>query len=59
MASGKSYLAQQIIQNLDQITYSEKKIKETELIFISKSSLSASKLSDICKKKKKNLVGGN
>jgi hypothetical protein len=53
MASGKSYLAQQIIQNLDQITYSEKKIKETELIFISKSSLSASKLSDICKKKKK------
>ena len=51
MSSGKSYLAQQIIENLEQISYSDIVFKETEVIFISKSNLSADKLSDICKKK--------
>ena len=60
MSSGKSYLAQQIIENLEQISYSDIVFKETEVIFISKSNLSADKLSDIFLKKKNiNFCGGN
>ena len=59
MSSGKSYLAQQIIENLEQISYSDIVFKKTEVIFISKSNLSADKLSDICKKNRINFRGGN
>ena len=51
MASGKSYLSRQIIENLNTITYSEKTIKQTHLLLISKSSVSATEMSNICKKK--------
>ena len=51
MSSGKSHLAQQIIENLEKISYSNIVFKNTEVIFISKSNLSAEKLSAICKKK--------
>ena len=56
MASGKSYLARKIIENIDTITYSERNITTTEVIFISKSGLSASEMSSVCKKKSINFT---
>ena len=50
MSSGKSYLAQQIVANLKEVSYSNIVFKETEVIFISKSNLSADILANICKK---------
>ena len=50
MSSGKSYLSQKIISNLQTITYSEKHITKTEIIFISKSYESSITLKNICQK---------
>ena len=50
MSSGKSFLSQQIIKNLNDITYSNFEIKETKIIFISKSNESAKVIENICQK---------
>ena len=49
MSSGKSFLSQQIIKQLNSISYSNIKIDETAIIFISKSRESATIIENICK----------
>ena len=50
MGSGKSVLARNLIENLNRVSYSNRKISQTEVIFISKSAESAHQMSLVCKK---------
>ena len=51
MSSGKSYLSREIIKHLYDICYSHQSIKQTEVVFISKSKESSEQLSMICRDK--------
>jgi hypothetical protein len=51
MSSGKSHLSREIIKHMYDICYSNQSIKETEVVFISKSHESSEQLSKICKEK--------
>ena len=50
MGSGKSVLARNLIENLNRVSYSNRKISQTDVIFISKSAESAHQMSLVCKK---------
>ena len=51
MGSGKSVLARKLIENINNISYSDRAISHTEVLFISKSNESANEMSLICKNK--------
>ena len=51
MGSGKSVLARKLIENINNISYSDRAISHTEVLFISKSNESADEMSVICKNK--------
>ena len=51
MGSGKSVLARKLIENINNISYCDKTISHTEVLFISKSNESAHEMSLICKNK--------
>ena len=51
MGSGKSVLARKLIENINNISYCDRSISHTEVIFISKSNESANEMSIICKNK--------